>query len=89
MKESLANAMAEAANELGIDIDINETYSGRSIYGQTTHGVILDNFNALLMIVAIIGRDLLNSDDKDSYEEILRDLKRLRSDNIGHSLIYY
>ena len=76
----------ESCIELGYESKINEDYSGRHMYGETTTGVVIDN-NVNLMSIIISCADLFVENGKAIFDEMDGDIK---SDTMGRDqTIYY
>jgi hypothetical protein len=88
MKIETAKAIVEAANVIGLEVQLREDYSGRGMYGSTTAGVIGDpgDITACAAYAAFVqgeeGKDVEN-------EEMVEDLRSMRSDSMGRDMIYY
>jgi len=84
MEKELAYLLANIAQEWGAEID--ETYSGRGMYGNTTHAVILDgNSTSILQCVLEAVQD--GGLTFDHLEGIK--IKRLVTDSMGHGMVIY
>lgn len=64
--------------------EIYENYSGRGMYGSETAGVVFDSEADFFEAIA----DLLENDEEDK-EEVAKALRKLKTDNMGKSIIYY
>lgn len=54
MKLETAQAIVNAADEIDLmDVELNENYSGRGMYGRTTSGVVFKRYGDLLRAVAL------------------------------------
>jgi hypothetical protein len=66
-----------------------EKYSGRNMYGNKTCGIIFDThaefFNALADCIS----DCIEEENRANGEILCNVLRKLRTDNMGTSIIYY
>ena len=85
MKKKTAVALRNAAEELGVDIEVDNDYSGRGMYGDTTYAVTVSGVASLATLIAVAGRSI----DSASHEQFVTDMQNLRSDNMGRDYVYY
>ena len=87
MKLETAKRIVEAAHEDGIDLHIREDYSGRSMYNKTTAGVVgtLPDFIQAVAAAAFA----MGWEHDGAYDVMARELRNLRTDNMGHQTIVY
>jgi hypothetical protein len=93
MKIEVAKALANAAAEIGVDMDIREGYSGRGMYGKTTVGVICEDWPILLQCAALAGARVQEAEHEDedstlTLDEFVDGLI-ISHDSMGHRLIAY
>ena len=87
MKTEHAKAIAEAAADLGLDVTHREGYSGRSMYGRTTDGVIGSQGDVIQAIAAVAHQMGQDGEDGDEFVDAMG---KLSFDNMGRSdLIVY
>lgn len=88
---------AEALDQEGAE-DIRDDYSGRNMYGKTTHAVVFEDWkDAIKAIVSVAFECGQNhSDDvRVSEKEIARldtiidDLQKVRYDSLGRNIVLY
>ena len=48
MTKEMAEFLKSASEHAGNECDVHEEYSGRGMYGKTTHGVVVDSMSQLL-----------------------------------------
>lgn len=92
MKESIAKKLAEIAEEFGNEIEIRTDYSGRSMYRETTTGIVVNDETHFYLAVAQLCYDLGNNHEDENnlnFEDVLDTLSRLRKDNMGLGIIIY
>lgn len=85
MNKKTAVALRNAAEELGVDIEVDKDYSGRGMYGDTTYAVTVSGVASLASLIAVAGRSI----DSASHEQFVTDMQNLRSDNMGRDYVYY
>lgn len=84
MQKKTAVALRNAAEELGVDIEMDKDYSGRGMFGDTTYAVTLSGIASLATLIAVAARDL-----ETGHEDFVEDMQNLRSDNMGREYVYY
>lgn len=104
MKEELAHHLIAAAEAQGVSgVEHQDDYSGRYMYGATTHAVVVDSINDMLVLVAIVGHDSglrtasASADVYDyDYSEmadlddlLIPELESIRMDNMGKGYVFY
>jgi hypothetical protein len=85
MQKKTAVALRNAAEELGVDIEVDKDYSGRGMFGDTTYAVTVSGVASLATLIAVAGRSMNSA----SHEDFVEDMQNLRSDNMGRDLVYY
>ena len=85
MQKKTAVALRNAAEELGVDIEVDNDYSGRGMFGDTTYAVTVSGVASLATLIAVAGRSMNSA----SHEDFVEDMQNLRSDNMGRDLVYY
>jgi hypothetical protein len=85
MQKKTAVALRNAAEELGVDIEVDKDYSGRGMFGDTTYAVTVSGVASLATLIAVAGRSM----DSANHEDFVEDMQNLRSDNMGRDLVYY
>jgi len=93
MTKEMAEFLKEASENAGNECDIREDYSGRGMYGQTTHGVVVDSAAQLLADVIQLVRGNIYGDE-DKGEMIwnggeIPDAESFRTDNMANQTIIY
>lgn len=96
MKNATAIALVEAADTLGLELDLRPDYSGRSMYGRTTDALIGSQetlFQAIAQAAYEFGEKCaIDSEGKydDARDEFIDDVGRIRMDSMGRSdLVFY
>lgn len=93
MKKELAEKLVEAADSLNVEASIFYDYSGRRMYGKTTTGIVVNNVFDVSSLGAKVVFDMNNKDNsietQNKIEDIISDLKELRSDNLAMQYIVY
>lgn len=84
MTKEQADFLTEALSYCGVDHDVRDDYSGRSMYGKTTSGVVVDS--PLEVIGAVVGymKSLTENELKD-----VPDFGALKIDNMARQVILY
>lgn len=93
-----AKAIVEAAEDLGLEVDLYEDYSGRGMYGKTTAGVT-GKTSAILQAAVQAGMNIQDislasnatkelEPDYISPEKFVREM-RLAWDSMGYDSIAY
>jgi hypothetical protein len=85
MQKKTAVALRNAAEELGVDIEVDKDYSGRGMFGDTTYAVTVSGVASLATLIAVAVRSMNSA----SHEDFVEDMQNLRSDNMGRDLVYY
>lgn len=105
MDKPVADAIIAAADAIGLEMSIRESYSGRGMYGKDTVAVIYEDTNDLLKAVATAVIDLKDAEEYVTHrqeqgeevddvalraEDFVEELGGFRYDNMGRdSLIVY
>jgi hypothetical protein len=79
MEKQAAEIILEYGGEL------HEDYSGRNMNGKETTGIVFEDD---LEFLSVIG-DLMIGADEIDCEVVGKELKKLRTDNMGKGVIYY
>jgi len=87
MKEKSAKLIEEAADELGYDTDIREDYSGRWMFGKTTHAIVVDTQSNFVGAVAFVAVNMDN--DTEESDDFIEDMQNIHFDSMGISIIAY
>lgn len=94
MKLETAKLLKAAANHAGIDLEINEDYSGRGMYGRTTTAIEVESSNDIFAILAVFVDESFDIDhesnlvEADRYEA-MEDIASIKSDSLGRQVIFY
>lgn len=83
-----AKAIEQAAQDHYFEINLREDYSGRAMYGETTAGLVGD-FGEIMACAVLVAFELGEEGDDQGLEELTEDLRNLRTDNMGMSMIIY
>ena len=98
MRKETAKYLLEAAEEIGgLETYLDETYSGRGMYGDNTVALICDcNNKDMFQMISIAAVRIKEDEDSeeglDSYghEEFTEDVGKIRQDNMGRdNLVFY
>lgn len=103
MEKRTAEKLREAADSCGIDCKVDEKYSGRGMFGNSTTGIIFDSHSDLMVCAIQVAYEIGQTEQlpqivvegESEYtepydiEEFLDDIQNLRQDNMGRSLIFY
>lgn len=86
MKAETADALREAADSMGLELQVRDDYSGRGMYGKTTHAVVAD-LNTLFQCIAYAASAVIKEDDIDDF---VHEIGRTHRDSMGRSeLVIY
>ena len=90
MTHELAQRIFEAGDELGVEIQIRERYSGRHMYGDITTGIIYSDNSALLQSVSYAAAKMMEDRGYGhEFEEFMQAISNLKYDSMGKSTIAY
>lgn len=89
MQLILAEKIKEMMEDFGEDCTIEQNYSGRSMYGNTTTGIVIGNQMRLLECILenAFNNGIELSEFYDENQEL--DIKRFNIDNFGYDFIIY
>lgn len=88
MKVEIARKIVEAVEDSGSgnEVELRENYSGRGMFGKQTAGVV-GSLSDIIGAIAAVAFEMGNHGDDEV--EFLREMRRLRTDNMGHNIIVY
>lgn len=97
MHDLIARRIVEVAEESGLDLRLQEDYSGRAMYGETTYGVVgslRDFMQAIVMTEESIVEDehdmaLDASGAPITTQQLVRAMSSIKTDSMGRSTIFY
>ncbi len=89
MTETSMNMIIEAAEELALEITAYRDYSGRGMYGKTTCAVVYSTMPNLMEVYSQAIENALEEGKKEELKQLRKDIKSLRTDNLGLSYIAY
>lgn len=78
------DAIAEAGYEIGLDVK-KRSYSGRAMYGEKTQAIVCSDIADFVLMVSVASRHLNDTE----AEEFDADLRRMRTDSLGHDIVVY
>jgi hypothetical protein len=89
MRQELAQAIYKAdAEGQNHEIDLDEYYSGRGMFGKTTWAITVGSVNTFYVLLAIASA-WMKEDNKELWEDIFLDWLPIKQDNMGGSYIFY
>jgi hypothetical protein len=90
MKLGTAQAIVDAANEVGVEMAVREDYVGRGSF-KPTAAITYNTDQDLLQAVALAAVNVKQAEQDGSMtlETFLEDIGIVRIDNMGRSLIIY
>lgn len=88
MRLEIAIALKEAADDLGLEMEVYEDYSGRFMYGGKTTAVTYEREADLMKIAAAATIDCVSSESHLTIAEFIEELPEQR-DQLGNGLIAY
>lgn len=97
MHDLIARRIVEVAEESGLELRLQEDYSGRAMYGETTYGVVgslRDFMQAIVMTTESIIEDEQTEDgelpsDAIGVPKLVRAMSSIKTDSMGRSTIFY
>lgn len=92
MEKRSMELLVDAGNSLGIDLDGREDYSGRSMYGKSTHAIVADDLAHIIAAAAMAGAGLATASGRGEdfgINEFVDDLHGLRMDSMGRRIVVY
>lgn len=104
MKVEYRNLLVEIADNIGLEYNIEDHYSGRGMYDIETIGIIMSQSNMLVCVAHAAARlqeeltDYQNSIDGEEdqplepevdLDDFIDAVGDLRTDNMGHDTIWY
>ncbi len=88
LKLEIAQALKSAADDLGIEMEVYEDYSGRNMYGHPTAAVIYEKESDLMKAAALAVRKQTENDPDCLAHDMIDELPE-RRDNLGNDLLAY
>jgi len=91
MRKETVDAIMEANDCIGLDLDRRDDYSGRGMYGSET-AAIVGCSGELMQCIAQAAADIVksNPDDDTPLEEFIEDIGKMRTDSMGRSsMVFY
>lgn len=90
MRQSTAEALARAAFALDIECTIYPDYSGRGMFGKETCGIVIARTSTVAALAAQAVWTICDEgQDVQRANDLIQDLRRLSTDNMGHDVIIY
>ena len=87
MKESIIKRIEEAANELGFEVEVRDEYSGRGMFGETAHAIVMNDENDFY--VAAISVAFKIDNDTEESDDFIQDMQDITFDSMGSSIVAY
>ena len=87
MRKETVDAIMEASEVIGLDLERQDDYSGRGMYGESTWAVVGD-FTQFVQCVAQAAAELARERESCNdapLEEFIMDLGEIHSDSMGRS----
>jgi hypothetical protein len=88
VKIETANAITEAAGDLGIEARVYADYGGRGMRGKTTAGVVAPSVASLYRAIAVAAVRVKAGDRRLTFTEFVDDLD-ISQDSMGLDTIVY
>lgn len=85
MKSDIADQIVMAAGHLGFDFQ-SRPYSGRGMAGAETTAISISSDNEFAAFAAAVGQAAIDAIDP---AELIRAVKRVRTDSLGKEMIVY
>lgn len=89
MKAEVAKQLVEAAERVGFACEVYPDYSGRGMFGARTTGIVVPSMRAYAAACAEMGYRFAENGDTAGAMAAFRELKSVRSDNMGRDVIVY
>jgi len=89
MKEAIAKGIIAFAESNDIDAKLHTTYSGRGMFGRTTHGVTIDAVQDLIVCIVAYTEHITKHPGDVTPEKLAYEMRNLQYDTLGQSTIYY
>lgn len=89
MDRDTAQRLVDAAEDLGFEIRLKEEYSGRGAFGGTTTAVVAESSWMVIQAAAHAVAYRHPEFEADLIEEFVEELRELRSDSLGHDVVWY
>jgi hypothetical protein len=77
------------AGSSSYNADIREDYSGRGMYGKTTAAIVMEEPAGLVHAFVVAALEAEREGDGDLADDIAKAAKRLRTDQLGRSVVVY
>ena len=87
MRQETANLIVKFSDELDFEVELRSDYSGRSMYGRTTHAIVTDNQPNFIAAVAAAYSELEPGSEEAS--DFVEDCKTFRFDQMGKGIVVY
>lgn len=81
MTRNAAQILARNSSEATVE----DSYSGRGMFGATTYGIIFENERDFLTTLS----SMMLEEDRDDIEIVAEELPNLKTDDMGLNIIYY
>ncbi len=88
MELKLAERIVDACDNAGIESSIREDYSGRSMFGETTTGVIVESMGAAMAAIISFAHEFVEYVE-DGLVDPEFEPTGFRTDSRGHDTIIY
>ena len=88
MNREFAKMIVDNTDTWDERLSVRDGYSGRSMYGKETCGIVYDNLGDLMRGIAQTAADLA-FEDESRLEDFMEELENIRLDNMGLSMIVY
>ena len=89
MNLDIAQGIAEAGQNEGIDIEVYHDYSGRGMYGRTTAGLQIQDIGDFGTACAAYGYKLCQEGKFLTFGKLTQELMGTSQDSLGRGLIVY
>ncbi len=97
MHDLIARRIVEVAEDAGIELRLQEDYSGRAMYGETTYGVV-GSLSGFMQAVVMATESVVDDENNMaldaggapiSTDKLVRAMSSIRTDSMGRSTIFY
>lgn len=94
-----AKLIVASAEDMGYEIELRESYSGRGMYGKTTVGIVCDSLGDFVGAVAQAAANLADAETRAMHNDVesngmstddfISDVSAISTDSMGRSMIIY
>jgi hypothetical protein len=87
MKSDIAERIAEAGADNGLEIRLMSDYSGRGMFGQATSALVVPDVATFAAAVGLAASQ--KALEGQNVHDLIEAVKEVRTDSLGHDMIVY